>query len=65
MKSDALPVATIITCWMLICSALTTLITSGLFTSGSLIVFITLTGTPALFNPLAKAVFFLGLTPSY
>lgn len=59
MKSDAVPVAIIITCWMLICSALTTLITSGLFTLGSLIVFITLIGTPSLFNPLAKVVFFL------
>lgn len=56
MKSDTVQLATIVTCWMLICSALTALITGGRFTSGSLVVFITLCCTPALFNPLAKVV---------
>lgn len=63
MKSDAVPVATIVTCWMLICSALTALITRGLFTSGSLVVFITLSFTPGLFNPLAKVVFLFRARP--
>ncbi len=63
MTSYAVPLATIATCWMLICSALTALITGGSFASGSLVVFITLICTPGLFNPLAKVVLFFRPRP--
>ncbi|MMZ41819.1 hypothetical protein D3C81_294130 [compost metagenome] len=63
MKSNAVPLTTLVTCWLMICSALTPLITGGLFTSGSLVVFITLGFTPAMFKPLAKAVLFFRPRP--
>ncbi len=63
MKSDRFLLATIASSWLLLCAAITLIITGRGITSGSLVVFGILHFSPLLLNPLSRVMLLFRRSP--